>query len=389
MPSRSQTTPDGTTVQAGFFELRVSLAGMDPEDCLSVVLPRRLAGGTVAELLAFTFPAGDVERRPLASMFDLRANPDLPEIYAVFLDAFDAWRQGRCVLSFSSGDGLVLDLSGLVSDQLEAALGGRADPLSSEKDKSGGRLTYPGPQVHVEQRYSAVDHAPQMGVWRNKEELLEWLQSLTVLYFLDKHGAEIPTSMAADAGSPLKTATDALLSQGLIAIPLDDSMFAISAKGRGHIGRLLTETESYIDRYDHFKDTLVYWDQCSQHEDELDPEAIRFGTGQGVDLRVQVFGAEGLDPIRTVFLLRLYDGTMDEFVSTWQGLMRVESFFDAILEPVLDRSEADEAVIGRIVESGYAYLEERAERAKALRSEQEIIDSVWARPEPGSGANGI
>jgi hypothetical protein len=33
-------------------------------------------------------------------------------------------------------------------------------------------------------------------------------------------------------------------------------------------------------------------------------------------LRVQIFIAEGLDPVRTVFLLRLYDGTLDEFAST-------------------------------------------------------------------------
>ncbi len=95
---------------------------------------------------------------------------------------------------------------------------------------------------------------------------------------------------------------------------------------------MLTETESYIDLYDHFKDT----------EFDLDLDTTEFDTGRGVDLRVQVFLAEGLEPIRTVFLLRLYDGTLDDFVSTWECLIDDESFFDGILEPVVNLCEVDE-----------------------------------------------
>ncbi|MCI0787472.1 MAG: hypothetical protein J4O09_14285, partial [Chloroflexi bacterium] len=107
------------TGRVGWFEIRVSLTGMDPDDGLSVVLPAKLANTTVSQLLDYTFPPGEEDRRAVASMFDLRANPDLPEIYAVFLDAFDEWRKGRCTLVFTGGDGQDLDLAGLVSRQLE------------------------------------------------------------------------------------------------------------------------------------------------------------------------------------------------------------------------------------------------------------------------------
>ncbi|MCI0895714.1 MAG: hypothetical protein J4N84_12525, partial [Chloroflexi bacterium] len=92
------------TGRVGWFEIRVSLIGMDPDDGLSVVLPAKLAHTTVSQLLDYTFPPGEEDRRTVASMFDLRANPDLPEIYAVFLDAFDEWRKGRCTLVFTGGD---------------------------------------------------------------------------------------------------------------------------------------------------------------------------------------------------------------------------------------------------------------------------------------------
>ena len=68
---------------------------------------------------------------------------------------------------------------------------------------------------------------------------------------------------------------------------------------------------------------------------------------------------------------------LDGFVADWEGLIDDESFFDGILEPVVNRCEVDEAVIGHIVDNGYGYLEERAERARELESQQEIIGRVW------------
>jgi hypothetical protein len=131
---------------------------------------------------------------------------------------------------------------------------------------------------------------------------------------------------------------------------------------------LLAETESYIDRYDHFTDT----------EFDLDLDSVEFETGRGVDLRVPVFLAEGLDPIRTVFLLRLYDGSLDDSLANWESLIDDEAFFEGILEPAVNRCHVDETAIGQIVESGYGFLEEREERARELESQQEILRRVEA-----------
>ena len=356
------------TAQSGRFEIRVSLTGMDPDDVLSIVLPGEFSGVSLAPLLDHIFPPGEEEQRAIASMFDLRANPDLPEIYAVFLDAFDARRNGRCMLAFSVGDGKELNPPGLVSRLLDHQPAGIDDiPGGAPKP------SYPLLRIQIDQQYRAVEYAAGMGFWGTKAELLEWLQPLTFLYFLDKHEVKIPAPLPLKVGSRFAAAAADLQSKGLISASPDPRIFVITEEGRGFIGRLLSETESYIDLYDHFKDTSF-----ELEGDTLDLDTVEFGTGRGSDLRVQVFLAEGLDPVRTVFLLRLYDGTLDSFVSSWEQLIEEESFFDGILEPVVNRCQVEEALIGQIGDSGYGFLEERAERLREMESQQEIINRVWA-----------
>ena len=109
----------------------------------------------------------------------------------------------------------------------------------------------------------------------------------------------------------LAGAVESLLSQGLIALeapsepegdesPVGEeahygityaSTYGITGEGRRFIGDMLAESESYIDLYDHYQDTLT----------DPDGELVEFGSGRGADLRVEAFLAEGLDPIRTVF----------------------------------------------------------------------------------------
>jgi len=357
----------GQTVQSGRFEIRVSLTGMSPDDVLSIVLPGEFSGVSLAPLLDHIFPPGEEEQRAMASMFDLRANPDLPEIYAVFLDAFDARRNGRCMLEFSVGDGKELNPPGLVSRLLDHQPAGIDDiPGGAPKP------SYPLLRIQIDQQYRAVEYAAGTGFWGTKGELLEWLQPLTFLYFLDKHEVKISAPLPLEVGPRFAAAAADLQSKGLISPSTDPRIFVITEEGRGFIGRLLSETESYIDLYDHFKDTSF-----EVEGETLDLDTVEFGAGRGADLRVQVFLAEGLDPVRTVFLLRLYDGTLDGVVSSWERLIEEESFFDGILEPVVNRPEVVEAVIGQIIDSGYGFLEERVERHREMESQQEIINRVW------------
>ena len=149
----------------------------------------------------------------------------------------------------------------------------------------------------------------------------------------------------------------------------------VAATGRKLIGALLEETETLIDGFDLFKDAR--WNE--------DERVAEFGSGRGADLRVEAIIAEGLDPVRSVFLLRLYDGSLDPFADRWQELVGDPAFFDSLLEPVVNRvvPAPPQEILTAIMEDGYAWLETRAEAAAAEAAQAEIRRRLFERESAG------
>ena len=353
-PSSQHSTPDS----GGKFELHVALDGMDPEDGLRIQMPLSAAGTSLSDFLDQVFPEDEEQQQRVTSLLDIRANPDLPDIYDSILAVFDEWRSGRSTLSFQNDANQPLDLAAPIANHLQP---GDANPPFCKGGLGGFHL-------HIRRHYQPLEYAIQQGFWDTKAELLEWLQTHTLLYFIDKHELRLQASPPGGVEHALLPIAHSLQAQELIALSPETNTFAITREGRRFIGCLLAETESYIDLYDHFKDTAF----------EEDAEAVEFDTGHGADLRVLVFIAEGLDPIRTLFLLRLYDGTLDAFASTWQELIGDENFFAGILEPVVNRQDVEEPLLERIVGAGFVYLEEKHEEARESASQEEIIQSAKA-----------
>ncbi len=345
---------------------------MAPEDYVRLEMPpeRRLL--SVSQLLDRAFPASPEEREEIAAQFDLRANPDLPGIYAVFLAACEEWRDWRCALRVTSADGTDVDLSAPVSSLLPSD-----SPLVA---------------LCLEQQYRALEYAVRHGFWPNRRELLDWMRSLTTLYFLDKHEILLHPGSLPEFGLSLREALASLQSQSLIAalppenLPLpggegrgegilvDTAPYAITPLGRRFIARLLAETESLIDQYDHYKDTVVDPLSLPPHRGGIQGGAYaEFDTGRGADLRVEAFLAEGVDPIRGVFLLRLYDGTFDHRLRDWQDAIEDDEFYEGILEPVVNRQGATPEAMELVIESGLSWLEERQEKARREEAEREIL----------------
>ena len=344
------------------WELQASLAGMRPEDALRVLLSPEYATLRVCELVEAIFPDDEPGRSLVEARFDQVENPDLPEIYSVLLDAFRQWRMGHCSLKLAENSGGPIELSDPVAQHLKH-LEGRSESCASGKGPSGPTLA-----IIIAQEYRALDYAVERGVWESRDKLLEWLKSLTLLYHLDKHEYQLPASLPAQIDPHLATIAAVLVAQGIIAPSPEPGIFYITEAGRQSIGRLLAETESYIARFDVFKDVIC----------EPDAGLVEFDTGRGEDLRVQVFGAEGLDPIRVVFLLRLYDGTLDELLLAWGQPLPSAQFFEEILEPVVNHSQVDESLMGWIIENGYAFLEEREGAVREQRSHAEILERLRA-----------
>ena len=342
---------------------------MAAEDFLLVELPTELAESSVSQLLDRVFSPDEEEQREIASRFDLRANPDLPEIYAVFLAVCEEWRDWRCALRVTSAGGDV-DLDAPVSGLLTVGPSTSSGPMDSLS-------------LRLEQLYSALEYAVRHGFRESRAELLAWLRSLTALYFLDKHEVRLEASGTLPGIAPgLSAALESLQSQGVIA-PADAAddgdedapaceppRYVITPEGRRFIGGLLEETESYIDQFDHLNGAIV----------DLEGELVQFGTGRGLDLRVEAFLAEGLDPVRTVFLLRLYDGTLDSRLRDWTEVIESEDFYDAVLEPVVNRDSVGPAMLELVIESGYAWLEERQEQARREEQQRDILRRAGGEP---------
>ena len=88
---------------------------------------------------------------------------------------------------------------------------------------------------------------------------------------------------------------------------------------------------------------------------------------------VEAFLADGLDPIRAVFLLRLYDGAFDHRLRDWQDAIEGEEFYEGILEPVVNRDGATPEAMEVVIESGLSWLEEQQEQARREEAEREIL----------------
>ncbi len=340
---------------------------MAPEDRLEVLLPPDFGESTLQDLLDRVFSAEPEERERVSGRFDQRANPDLPDIYAVFLAVCEEWRDWRCALVVSSG-GVAVDLGENCPGLMQAGAG---PPVLS---------------LHLEQRYSPLEYAVRHGLWESREQLLDWMRSLTVLYFLDKH--EVRLSAAPSPGSTvLQRAMEDLRSREIVGLREGETegeqdgdpeegagpepaVLSITAEGRRFIAGLLAETESYIDQYDHYQDTLA----------DMDRDIVEFSTGRGVDLRVAVYLAEELDPVRTVFLLRLYDGTLDARLSDWVEALESEEFYEGVLEPVVNRHSASAEAMELALDEGYAWLEERREMERREVADRDLLRRAGGGP---------
>ena len=343
----------------GPFDLRVSLGDMDLEESFWISLPPRLdlpAHLTIDGLLDEVFSDDEVKRAELAAALDVRANPDLPDMYDALLIVFDQWRRGDCTLRFFANHGPEVELSDLLSNHI--GLRRSPDPIVEAR---------PLLDLVIEQRFDVLDRLADGGV--DADELVRWLQGLTLLYFIDKHGYRLDVDAPDEVDRRLLPVAGELAGKGLIAAGDEAGIYAVTREGRRFLGQVIEETEAYIGQYDVFGDVSY----------DIEAGTAEFGTGRGDDLRVQVYESEGIDPARAVFLLRLCDSTLDAYADSWRERIHSREFYDEVLLPVLDHGRVDDELVGWIIESGYALNEERSEAADRRIARQNIRRRI--RPE--------
>lgn len=308
--------------------LRVSLGEMELRDAFHVTLPAECARLTAGGLLDRVFGGDDEARRRLLDSLDVSANPDLPDMYRELVEVVRLWRDGRCELGVYVNWGPRIALVESVGAHVVQSADGAA-----------------ALDLVLEQTFEPLAWFARQG--GDADDLLGWLRGCVLLYFMDKHGFEL----SAEPDRRLLPVAEALRDRGLVTVPEDGGAFAITGEGRAYLGELIAETEDYIDRYEVFASVRV----------DEEAETVEFGVRDGLDLRAQVYEDEGLDPLRVVFLLRLYDGTLDESLARWREEIHEAGFYDRLLRPALDRDEVEWAVLDWVIDAGLAQVEEAAE----------------------------
>lgn len=331
--------------QSNDFLLRITLGDSPLEDSFTLAIPISEARKKIGDVLNEVFPEDETRQFAVVESLDTASNPDLPEMYEELNDMIAQWRAGDSELSFYLNHGQEAQPSELVNRHLLSFASGRGEVVG-----------IPVLDIVIERYFEVLRRYEAWG--GDKHNLLEWMRSNIALYFMDKHAYKHPLEDP-DSGANLSLVIEDLRSREYIAQGKGTQVYEISKGGRSYLGHLIRETESYIRHYDVYKDVLI---------DGLEDTA-EFETGEGLDLRVQVYDREGMDLARVVFLIRMYDGTFDAIKDTWQDDIADEAFFDDILLPVLDHDIVDGEAIDWVIESGRAFKEERAESEKerALR----------------------
>ena len=327
--------PSSALDAPGPVSLRVSLGDMDLRDAFHVTLPEDCARLTVGGLLDSVFGEDCTTRQSIFGALDVAANPDLPDMYRELLDVARLWRDGRCELRIYANNGPRVEPSRPVEDHLGHSPGGAAVL-----------------DLVLEQTFEPLAWFARQG--GDADEMLGWMRACVLLYFMDKHGFELSPGPDDEQDRRLLPIAEELHGRGLVTPPADGEAFAITEEGRAYLGELIAETEDYVDRYDVFGSVRV----------DEEAEIAEFGARGGLDLRAQVYEDEGLDPLRVVFLLRLYDGALDESLARWREDIHEASFYDGLLRPALDRDEVDAAALDWVIDAGLTQVEEAAEQER-------------------------
>ena len=340
-----------------------------PEDtALQVDLPGEARRLTLRRLLDRLFPPVVDDRADTIARFDRRANPDLPACYAELLTLTEQWRVGLCRLLLTSGRGWgrPAHLDDPVSAHLQPP---RLCRRIGVWDDAELTLT-------ILPDYRPIDWAVAQGYAASRDHLLDWMQSCALLYFVDKHGCLPPLPANLSESDPCRPVISGLYRRRCLRPGGDGAVSEVAPAGREMIRALLAETESLIDSFDLFKDA-----RWNEHTEEAE-----FDSGRGADLRVEAIIAEGLDPVRAVFLLRLYDGTLDPYADQWKRLVGDPACFDRLLEPVVNRAlpPPPDAVLAAIMEDGYSLLEARSEAVAESQAQSKIRRRLLTQQRAGA-----
>ena len=324
--------------------LRITLGEMPIEDAFWIALPEGLSPLPLRELFNRVFPRGASAQSPFRQRLDVNGNPDLPDMYGALVDIFASEELGLCTVDTYRNHGQMLADSTIARQHLTMS------------------DTPPVLDLVLEQRFSAIDYAVRRGDFADQDEVLAWMRSRVLLYFLDAPDYVLPSDPVDDKDTALLPIAESLVDEGLVERPAEPGPFEITELGQETIHEMTAEVENVLERYEVFGDVIH------------DPETgeCDFGTGVGIDLRIPVYEAEAVSPVRAVLLVELCDGELARMSDDWRTAIHDREFFDALLLPVVERPLVDDEDIDAIIDAGFAFMEQQAQEASLTDEDAQL-----------------
>ena len=326
------------------FDLQITLGEMPIEDAFWISLPEEAASLPLRKLFAHVFPIDPSLQQPFIQRLDVKGNPDLPDMYEALIEIFARAESGLCTLKTYVNQGPKLDGSAAIDQHLTM------------------NDTLPVLDLVLEQRFSAIDYAVRRGDFADQDEVLAWMRSRVLLYFLDAPDYVLPSDPVDDKDTALLPIAESLVDEGLVERPAEPGPFEITELGQETIHEMTAEVENVLERYEAFGDVIH------------DPETgeCDFGTGVGIDLRIPVYEAEAVSPVRAVLLVELCDGELARMSDDWRTAIHDREFFDALLLPVVERPLVDDEDIDAIIDAGFAFMDQQAQEASLTDEDAQL-----------------
>lgn len=328
------------------FDLRVTL-GDDPlEDAFWVTAPGEAESLTLGQLIdTYLLGSSREDRERIRASLDTDTNPDLPELWLAVRRAFDDVAKGKATMRLHLNKG----------------------PLDVRRDEPVGRLFSRAYSQEHGFDYRLIDLVLEVvdipGIRLPPEQraaMVRGFRALLLLYLMDRFKKDFTFEGRAFDEVGVEEVADWMVTEGWLDLSAKDigdtykGVYVRKEEGNRILREAVRETDRLIQTYDQYADVTV------------DEEPPRFRTGRGEDLRVHVYAAEGIDPLRAAFLMNLENGYYD---ANWQSVFRDEAWFNELLTIAGAACPVSPQKLDRIIRAGKAWAaNHHNESSRAQRS---------------------
>jgi hypothetical protein len=290
------------------FDLRITFDDDPLETAFWVTAPGSAESLTLRDLIRrHLLGESREDRERIVAGLDTETNPDLPSLYLAVRRAFDDAQKGKAVVRFHINKGPAdINLDEPVRRHFSRAF--------SQEHGLDYRLIDLVLQVTDLPRITLT---PQQ-----QAEQMRELRLILLLYMMDRYGQDFTFAGQMLDTTGTEAVADWAVTRGWLDLSAKEvrgeyqPVYSRTAEGDKLLRGLVRETDDLIKNYDAFGDVT------------LNEEPPRFHTGRGEDLRIPVYRAENVEPVRAAFLINIENGLYDQ---SWRDVFRDDAFYRELL----------------------------------------------------------